>query len=235
MNDTTASLRKVASGLGLVYAGLCMIVFAILLPFLAFPVMGGPHRLVIIATGLLLITGIVLDTVGRLLCLAMPQERSGAKIIIILAVAFDLIALVFSLLNLAKLFIPNLMLPPVLALVQTPMSIVGSVLFVMFLRMLALYVGREDLAGRAILVLILGGVLVALLVVIVAMAFMSLQRGPQPGAAGTAVGILGLVTLVLGIVELVLYGNLLTYLRKAVLEDSENQSELDDTEDQSDD
>ena len=227
MSRTAVSLEKVGTGLGLVYAGLCLTVFAIVFVPLLGGLVAGPANLrtVFIVAGLLMVSGIVLDMVGRLFCLAMPAEHSGAKTIILLAVIFALIALALSLAGLAQFFIAGFFLPPALTLAQTPLSITGSVLFVIFLRMVALYIRREDLARRAIVVLTLGGVLLALLMGIFAMAFLGVLRGVQGGVApvggaAAGVGALGLVTLVVGLVELVLYGNLLTYLRKACHEEA---------------
>ena len=150
-----------------------------------------------------MLLAILLDTIGRFLCLAMPADQSGGKPIIYVSVGFSLLALAISALQLGNLFFSLVQLPQVVAQLQTPLALVGSVLFVLFLRNLAKYIQRPDLAVRAITVVILGVVALGLVVMVVAT-----QRHEF--------GILGIG--VLGIILLIMYGNLLTYLRKAVLQ-----------------
>lgn len=212
MNNTAQSLRTVATGLRLVlvYVGLCLLVFSVIWPFLGvlFVAQMGPSGAFFLLASfpVLMLLAILLDTIGRFLCLAMPADQSGGKPIIYVSVGFSLLALAISALQLGNLFFSLVQLPQVVAQLQTPLALVGSVLFVLFLRNLAQYIQRPDLAVRAITVVILG-VVAALGLVVMVVATQRLEFG-----------ILGIGVLVLGIILLIMYGNLLTYLRKAVLQ-----------------
>ena len=207
MNNTAQPLRTVATGPRLVYVGLCLLVFSVIWPFLGvlFVAQMGPNGAFFLLASfpVLMLLAILLDTIGRFLCLAMPADQSGGKPIIYVSVGFSLLALAISALQLGNLFFSLVQLPQVVAQLQTPLALVGSVLFVLFLRNLAKYIQRPDLAVRAITVVILGVVALGLVVMVVAT-----QR--------LEFGILGIG--VLGIILLIMYGNLLTYLRKAVLQ-----------------
>ena len=207
MNTTAQPLRTVATGPRLVYVGLCLLVFSVIWPFLGvlFVAQMGPSGAFFLLASfpVLMLLAILLDTIGRFLCLAMPADQSGGKPIIYVLVGFSLLALAISALQLGNLFFSLVQLPQVVAQLQTPLALVGSVLFVLFLRNLAKYIQRPDLAVRAITVVILGVVALGLVVMVVAT-----QR--------LEFGILGIG--VLGIILLIMYGNLLTYLRKAVLQ-----------------
>ncbi len=209
MNNTAQPLRTVATGPRLVYVGLCLLVFSVIWPFLGvlFVAQMGPNGAFFLLASfpVLMLLAILLDTIGRFLCLAMPADQSGGKPIIYVSVGFSLLALAISALQLGNLFFSLVQLPQVVAQLQTPLALVGSVLFVLFLRNLAKYIQRPDLAVRAITVVILGVVALGLVVMVVAT-----QR--------LEFGILGIGVLVLGIILLIMYGNLLTYLRKAVLQ-----------------
>ena len=207
MNNTAQPLRTVATGPRLVYVGLCLLVFSVIWPFLGvlFVAQMVPNGAFFLLASfpVLMLLAILLDTIGRFLCLAMPADQSGGKPIIYVSVGFSLLALAISALQLGNLFFSLVQLPQVVAQLQTPLALVGSVLFVLFLRNLAKYIQRPDLAVRAITVVILGVVALGLVVMVVAT-----QR--------LEFGILGIG--VLGIILLIIYGNLLTYLRKAVLQ-----------------
>ncbi|MEI7853849.1 MAG: hypothetical protein WCJ06_09080 [Planctomycetota bacterium] len=217
MNNTAQSLRTVATGLGLVYGGLCLFVFSVSWPFLGgelFALMGpvGPGGVffLLASTPVLMLLAILLDTIGRLLCLAMPADQSGTRPIIYVSLAFSLLPLAISALKIGNLFFVLVHLPQVMDQLQIPLALLGSVLFVIFLKNLAKYVQKPDLAGRANTVLILGVVTVvaALGMVVLVVATKRVEFA----------GMLLLGVPVLGIILLIMYGKLLTYLRKAVLQ-----------------
>ena len=224
MNNTAQSLRTVATGLGLVYGGLCLFVFSVIWPFLGglFLVQMGPSGVFFLfaSTPVLMLLAILLDTIGRLLCLAMPADQSGTRPIIYVSLAFSLLALAISTLKIGNLFFVLVHLPQVVDQLQAPLALLGSVLFVIFLKNLAKYVQKPDLAGRANTVLILGIVTVvaALGIVVFAVAMQRSEFAEFVGMLGLGVFVLGLSVLVLGIILLIKYGKSLTYLRKAVLQ-----------------
>ena len=98
-------------------------------------------------------------------------------------------------------------LPSWLTFIQFPLALLGTVLFLVFLRLLANFVGEPKLARKAYTILLCG--ILAMLVLIY----------PYVGAQWKLPQIQGYVALVLflfGIILLISYGNLLTYLRKAI-------------------
>ena len=198
MNNTAQPLRTVATGPRLVYVGLCLLVFSVIWPFLGvlFVAQMGPSGAFFLLASfpVLMLLAILLDTIGRFLCLAMPADQSGGKPIIYVSVGFSLLALAISALQLGNLFFSLVQLPQVVAQLQTPLALVGSVLFVLFLRNMAKYIQRPDLAVRAITVVILG-VVAALGLVVMVVATQRLEFG-----------ILGIGVLVLGIILLIMYG-----------------------------
>lgn len=225
------ALRTVGTGLGFVYAGLCLLVFTLVLwPFVAELIVKqmaiqplAAFRFSVITTAGLVLLSVLLDITGRLLCLAMPADRWGSRPIVFVSVLCSLAALVVSGWSLGWLFFNLPPVPAVLETWQIPVTLLGSVLFVLFLRNLAADVGQPRLASRAIVVLFLG--------VIVTLGYGYLKSSDSPfgrplagqrlgaGGAGQESSALAvaLVVLVLGLTLLILYGNLLTYLRKAVL------------------
>ena len=138
MNNTAQPLRTVATGPRLVYVGLCLLVFSVIWPFLGvlFVAQMGPNGAFFLLASfpVLMLLAILLDTIGRFLCLAMPADQSGGKPIIYVSVGFSLLALAISALQLGNLFFSLVQLPQVVAQLQTPLALVGSVLFVLFLR-----------------------------------------------------------------------------------------------------
>ena len=86
MNNTAQSLRTVATGLRLVYVGLCLLVFSVIWPFLGvrFVAQMGPNGAFFLLASfpVLMLLAILLDTIGRFLCLAMPADQYGGKPII---------------------------------------------------------------------------------------------------------------------------------------------------------
>jgi hypothetical protein len=216
MSSSVSSFRTIAVGLRLVYAGLCLLLLAIVWSlfgslFLERMVVGlreGLRLVVGVAAGMVLASS-VLDIIGRILCLAVPAILGGIRAMIFVSVACGLAAGVISGLQLGHLFLGLPKLPTVVELAGTLIAPVGSILFLVFLRYLALFVNRRDLATRAMTVLILGIVTVLLAIFVVA----SVTLVPELGI----LGLVGLVVMVMGAVLVVLYGRLLTDLRKAVM------------------
>jgi MYXO-CTERM domain-containing protein len=174
-------------------------------------VSGGPHRvaektgalfpLLMVVAGLVAMASLVLVVVSRILCCFAPS-RGGAKGLAIAALACLGLAplmglgaimvaagadhppspgVIFGLLGLAVLGL-----------------LAGHILFLLFLRAVAVVSGNASLAGRVILYLVVSLVLpvvMALLLVGVAMA--SARTGGGPGLALLAMALQVLVTLVL--------------------------------------
>jgi hypothetical protein len=188
------------------YAGLCLSLLAIILSSFAEPFFRGgmdvgPGAGLLLVVGVpagMVLAGSLLDIIARILCLAVPAILRGVRAMIFVSVACSLAAGVTSGLQLGHLFLGLPKLPTAVELAGTPMAAVGSILFLVFLRYLALFVNRRDLAMT---VLELGIVIVLLAIWVVAQ-----------------VGIVGSVSrLMFAFVLVVRYGKLLTDLRKAVM------------------
>ncbi len=165
-DENRIALEKVAKGLGLIYAGLVIIVLAIIGGFIVgFAVAGqaaagggiagnetmGVALLAIIGVSLV---GTILDIVGRILCLSVPDKTRAATVIQVSVVC----TILGLLLNLAGQFTQNKALTSISSL----LSLVGAVVFMIFLMRLGRFLGRRDLAdqGKTILtgsVILVGG------------------------------------------------------------------------------
>jgi DNA-directed RNA polymerase subunit RPC12/RpoP len=150
-NRQSNSLSSVRLGITFVYVGLLLIVAAIIATVLAL-LFKAP--LLIIGALILITASSLLSTIGRILCLTAPK-KVGAKVLIYLAVAFDIVALFLS-------YSP--MIPGMQNLrgLSGLLGVIGIVLFVFFLRKLANYINASDLAQRASEVLILWALSVVL-------------------------------------------------------------------------
>src|SRR5262245_63332581 len=135
MNKSDRALKTVASGLGMVYAGLCLLVFSALWPvfggfigkLLAAPLgQDGAILFVVVTTPLLIILAMILDTAGRLFCLAVPDDGSPARPIVYVSVAFSVLALVIAALQVVNLlFARGRLIPPIVGVMQTPFALIG--------------------------------------------------------------------------------------------------------------
>ena len=100
--------------------------------------------------------------IGRILCLTVPKQV-GATALIYFAVGFDVMALLAT----VSRMIPGM---PNLSSISGLLSVLGTVLFVLFLRKLATYIKSDDLVQRASAVLILcAGLIVFSVASVVAM------------------------------------------------------------------
>jgi DNA-directed RNA polymerase subunit RPC12/RpoP len=151
VNRQSDSLSSVRLGITFVYVGLLLIVAAIIATVLAL-LFKAP--LLIIGALILITASSLLSTIGRILCLTAPKQVR-AKVLIYLAVAFDIVALFLS-------YSP--MIPGMQNLrgLSGLLGVIGIVLFVFFLRQLANYINASELAQRASEVLILWALLVVL-------------------------------------------------------------------------
>lgn len=176
--------QHVRTGIGCVYAGLWLTILAILAVPLAFLLRAAPLLLI---APLLILAGTVLSMIGRILCLSVPAEV-GATGLIYGAVLCDVAALLATVSGLVGGL-------PDLSGFSSLLNVIGIVLFVLFLKQLALSIGAKDCAVRASNLLNLS---VGLAAVIVVMLFLPLM---------------GVVALVLGLCGFVLYLRLLSGLK----------------------
>jgi hypothetical protein len=197
------SLLKVARGLGMIYNGIITVILAVLLGailgmVMAFAAGGGGGMLVLIVAGLAALIGFVMVIVGTLMCLATPEE-TGAKGFVFASVALYVVGFIASAIG---QFMEN---GPLIA-IGTIASLAANVLFLLFLKQLAEFIGALQLAERAKLLLILLGVTVGLQIVTFLGLFVDLPL----------LGLMGIAFLVISLVSFFLYLGLLDRLRKAI-------------------
>lgn len=271
----SADLMKVSKGLKLVFWGLMVVVIAVVLGVIgvfaagflgaaaarqgggaAAVGPGGPMLVVLVGVGVLGFAGNIVGLVGRFFCLAAPPEAQGAKARITLSVIFEVCALLNGLVmnvdNFARI------LPPVVKSIASGfgilMQIAAVILFLLFIKALAEFIRRRQLADDAAAVLylvygVLGCYLVSLTVLLgsVALGGGFGGGGGAPGggmAVAACLGaVVGLVSLVIALIALIKYARLLTevsdavqsYARKVKRKRREEDEYDDDEEDEDDD
>ena len=146
--------------------------------------------------------------VGIILCLAVPDETIGKRIIYV-AVILQAIAVLIGLTGLV------VDVPAIANLVAPLLSVSALVLFLVFLRQLALHLQKPALAEQASNVLRIGvAIVITFVVIIILFAFALFGGFAYPPLSWAMM----LVAVVLGLTGLVLYGRLLTGLRCALAE-----------------
>lgn len=208
-----ASFLNVATGLRLVFWGILIIIFSVLLggplSFMLVFILG-PLALLVVPVGVL--AGAATGLVGRCFCLSVPP-KTGTKELIYAAVVCDLAAIAVSGLE----FVVEL--PAIVSLATDLLPTVAIVLFVLFLRQLATHIGQHDLAKTAGGLLVVGGILVVLLVGMLIVLPFAPAASAAPGGFNqeTLVTPVSCVGLLLMIAIVVQYLILLSRLRSAIL------------------
>jgi hypothetical protein len=164
LQEGPRSLRRTGIGLSLVFYGIVVMLFAILAflgtmsaAAIAGGVVGGVSTVLVL---LAVLVGALLLCVGPLVCLAVPSE-TGAQKLIVGSVVLQSANLVFAIASLLEPFLPG-SLPRAVILSLPLIGLAGQVLFVLFMKRLAEYVGRPDLAALARGVMLRGTAMVAL-------------------------------------------------------------------------
>ena len=215
------SLRKVASGLGLIRNGLVLLILAVLLYFAGMAViaLGGVGRnalpmLTDIFEGMVFI-GQIMNLLGSIRCLSTPPETQ-AKGWIVASVVTEVLSMILGLDRLTGKS------SEAAQSAQQLLGIIAFVTFILFLRKLGLFIGRTDLARCAVNLLILWAVLIGLSLALIASAFLLQQQNGRQmfGRAGLGPEIAivcGVTVLVLSIVALAKYLSLLADMKSAIL------------------
>ena len=146
------SFDYVQRGITFLYIGVLLLIAAVLSFVLA---MLAKTTLLLIVSGLLVIASSLLSMIGRILCLTVPKQV-GATALIYIAVGFDIMVLLATVSNM----IPAM---PNFKNLSELLSVLGTVVFVIFLRKLATYINSDDLVQLASKILILSGVLVVVM------------------------------------------------------------------------
>ena len=211
MGQETADLRRVARGLQLVFAELGLYVAAIIAGVVALPL------------------GLLPGVVGKIFCLAVPRKSEGLGIIrasvVCALLGFSLI-LIFIYAILLDRNDPALIVPIGIAFILISLAVAAShILFLIFLRRLAKYVGSPRLArtARTIQIIVVAGlVITALLIgctqmhfsifVLITWILVSLSPLLLPVARIALVGLF------------IMYAKLILELRRATLDYAASQS-----------
>lgn len=205
--ETSPSLRQTGLGLTLIYIGIIVLLLSLMVMFFGGMALAavGPGAMVAVfgMATFAIIIAFVLMFVGPLVCMAVPAE-TGAKGFLIGSVVFQLANLGFVI---ASIFISlPIATTPVMGGAVQVMGPIGFLLFVMFLKKLSQYIGRDDLARSAQTILV--GILVIIgLGVVMAVGLM----GGVP-----ILGLLGIVVALGALILFVMYANLVNSLRKAL-------------------
>lgn len=210
------ALGRVKLGLTLV----CVSSYGILLALLAMPPLGLLVALAPRNQGAFLIGGTffllsLLIFVGMILCAAVPEE-SGMQPWVCAAVVLQASSYAICGLAVLPVFVSLQLMPPPIA---TAFAIVGGSLgmvsltcFVLFLRGMARYIGRPDIAERAKRTLATGGLAAVLMLGWSLLATMQPNQAQARGVTGLFFGGGGLLSLL----AFVMYANTVTHLRKAI-------------------
>ncbi len=212
------SLTRVARGLGIMYAGIVLILLSIGLLFVSpfLPIPQDAKLLAIKIATALIIGGAVMEIIGPLFCLATPQETGAAGYIYVsVAALIGSLALQGAALLQALEKIPAL--PPALGIVQPILGVLSGLTFMLFLQRLNTFIGRPDLAHKAMTVFV-----VALVLITIQAGFLTyvLVTRTVPIDART-LGWASLAVVIAWLVTFLMYANLLTYTRKAILRGSD--------------
>lgn len=198
MANQPAALSNTALGLSLVYYGIVLFLFSLILGMLA--------GIFLPLVALLALPGIliapILMFVGPLFCLTVPAQTNAKGLIIA--------TVVLQLANYVAIFLPMIGFDfgEFQRFTQT-LNLLSNICFLLFMRKLAMFIGRVDLAGRASRILI-GGIVV--LVGIIATAVFTMAR-----LDASMIMLALLALLAIGVVVLfVMYANLLNALSKAL-------------------
>lgn len=223
------AMTNVADGLRFVHLGFLLVAVAAVLKLFTVCCLSrepGNFELVrglSVAIALLQLSGSLVGLIGRLLCLSVPAESGAAKPLISISVALELLG-AFLEIVLVSDGLGGDFLPPVVrasgGLAALVFSVTSTILFLLFVKSCARYVGRDDLAGKAMSVLWLWVSIVVCLVLAIIFPLVGIGRGAGRDAELVAIGawiVLGFTSLVLLVVVLLRYSYVLRALRAACL------------------
>ena len=222
MQTATGDFTKTRIGLSLVYFGILIVLLAVAVLTIgnvaAQYALYAPHatRMITLAGTAGLLIGGLMIFVGPFFCLAVPAATRARGLIIGSVVCQALFLVTVTLLLVSFLPITLVTLGMVLAapLISLIAIFLSNIFFVLFMRRLAIFIGRMDLAERARKILTLTGVVIAsffglgLVVDLMGPGFILVRPG-------SVLSIAILVLLVVSVVLFVRYANLVNDLRLA--------------------
>jgi hypothetical protein len=201
-----AALNRVATGLNLVYWGIAITLLSIiggaLMVFASMAANSmGLVMFVGMAIGLGVIVGVLVGLVGRIFCMAVPPG-TGAQPLIYAAVALDVVVLLVSIgsmVGVVPAWLPNS---------TNLLSLVATLLFVVFMKRVSTFIGRDDLASKAQGLITMG-------IVILGVAFLAGVGAAMLGPVALMLAML--VLMIMAILLVLRYVRLLVNLREAIL------------------
>lgn len=218
-----SQLSGTRTGLQLVYWGIVVILLALVLLIGAIILMvamggaAGGGGIIGGALGIILVVGAVIVGslmmfVGQCLCLTVPAA-TGAKGLITTTVAIQVLNLVVGIgASVASTTMgePNEPNPAVMGvqLVSGILGMVGFFCFLMFIKKVAQFIGRHELAAYAGRVIGVFAVILAIYIAMISLMITATVGGAGGGMAAVG-GCLGLVVLIAGIAGLCMYTTLL--------------------------
>jgi hypothetical protein len=199
-NVNNGSYGTLRLGISLVFYGLLLLVAALVLsilsPVIALIIESPIPILALFIVPIIIVAARIIGLVGKVLCLAVPDETGGKQIVYV-AVILDVCA---ALINLAGFVV---IVPKFLDSISTLLGLTAFVLFLVFLRQLAVFLRDSVLAERAAGVLKIGvGIVVTCVIAILGALFFP------------PLGMIAIVTIILGLIGFVLYLMLLGGLKQ---------------------
>ena len=213
-------LGIVRTGITIIYYGLATLlatmIFGAILSFVLRQGPGGPPTAFFVVVGIGLIGGAVGMLVGKFFCLGVPQSvGGGATAMIWISCSIDVITIAVSVI---QAMTGNSTFA--VALIIYIAMLTAVVLFLFFLRRLAVHIERPDLAKLAVIALIMLGVTIGIIVLIGVFVALSVANALRGGRRAFmfegAAGLLGFGAFIVGVITLCIYARLLTYLKDAL-------------------
>lgn len=212
--DASPSLHQTTSGLSVLYYGLVIVLLCLIVNF-AIALEWGPLILGRIAA-LGMCVGGILIFLGPFLCLRVPPE-SKSRGYIMGSVGLQLASLFVLVLLTLRGFAAawagqhhDYQAVVVLACLLGLAVLVSFILFVLFIRRLAQFIGRRDLADRARNVLIALAAGILLVLVMASLPLLRLREGARAAVIVAVPTVLGVL------VGYIMYASLVNRLRKAL-------------------
>jgi hypothetical protein len=201
-------LRTTGIGLSLVYYGIIILLLTLIgtVPagFLvaSIPAIG----FLVLAAGVVVLAASLMMFVGQVLCLAVPSQ-TGANVYIIVAVVMQIASFVQSFLPVIQQFAPRVRFSQPITLLLNSLGVISLIFFVLFMRRLSLFLGRNNLARRARNLLIFSAILVPVGVA----AFLA------NNSRDSSFFVFGVVLILDALICFVMYADLINALRKVLL------------------
>lgn len=196
--EGSASLWQTRLGLTFEYVGIALMLLSVLgAMFIAIARM---PPILLLTMPFVMMVGALMMFVGPIICLAVPKE-SGAKELLIGSVVCQFANIFYSV---SDYFFPTLILAP-FKIALNFCGIFGLILFILFMKKLALFINRQDLSSKATHVLVFG---VFMVIASILTIFLLLAEMIPP---------LSMILIPIGaLIAFVMYANLIGYMRKAL-------------------